>query len=67
MIFYFGFVFISFVIFVKSLDSDVFNYFRGVVAKNEKSIRVLMLCRDALTLSPANYTVWQYRYKNMKN
>lgn len=41
---------------------DVFNYFRAVVASNEKSFRSLELTKDAVRLNPANYTVWQYRF-----
>ncbi|XP_015379662.1 PREDICTED: protein farnesyltransferase/geranylgeranyltransferase type-1 subunit alpha [Diuraphis noxia] len=47
--------------------SDVFDYFRAVLKSGEKSVRVLGLVTDALTLNPANYTVWIYRLEIVKH
>ncbi len=41
--------------------SEAMSYLRAVMAKDEKSERVLPLTEDIIRLNPAHYTVWLYR------
>ncbi|KAL8927837.1 MAG: hypothetical protein Q9172_001210 [Xanthocarpia lactea] len=41
--------------------SEAMGYLRAVMAKNEKSERVLELTEHIINMNPAHYTIWLYR------
>ncbi|KAG8797003.1 CAAX geranylgeranyltransferase alpha subunit [Serendipita sp. 398] len=44
---------------------DALDYFRGIVATEERSERVLELTERIIRMNPAHYSVWQYRYETL--
>lgn len=42
-------------------DKDATDYFRGIVKKGEKSLRVLELTEAIIRINPAHYSAWYLR------
>lgn len=45
---------------------ETFNYFRGILATQEKSERALRITTHAINLNSNNYSVWDYRRQILK-
>lgn len=46
--------------------SEAMSYLRAVTAANEYSERALALTEDIISMNPAHYTVWLYRFRALR-